>query len=197
MVELQIGQVDITIVIGTVVVTLRRCHVLGTQTTEDYVHHVARSAVVGVGAVRVVYLDGDEVNGNGVLADSHLVLCEQCHCLVIQCEVSGSILLYELVSRQLWCHDSSAGLVGLVVGRAILLGEIVSCVLDGSLRRGRTLIATAHVGGDEVAPWTARVAIGQRDVVVRLGRRGVIQCGHITAVERSFNQVRHTLGIKR
>ena len=105
----------------------------------------------------------------------------------------GAVGGNELGSRQLGRYHCAAGLGGLVVGRAVLLGEVVTGVLDGTLRRGRTLVAPAHIGSDEVAPRTARVAVGQRDVVVAARRGGVVQGGDVTAVERCLNQVRHTL----
>ena len=76
-VHLQAFDVYVTQVICAVKEALGRGQVVATERAVGVVHHVASAAIVHTAGIREVYLDGDDIHRDGILAHTHFFLLEK------------------------------------------------------------------------------------------------------------------------
>ena len=167
---------QVTAVKCSVKCTLNGRHVVTCQGTISNVHHFTGAAIVRIAGIGVIDFYGDDIDRDCIITDLHFVDGGKSDCPApfFRCIVRIK-------------QDDSGILVF-----AFALGEVVAFILYRAFGRGGSLVAGLDTHGLEVTPRAFGVKVIERDVYLRTGGSGAVQCFYIGAFIGAFDNVRHT-----
>ena len=174
-VHLQAFNVQVPTVKCSVKSTLDGRHIVTTKGTICNVHHFTGAAVVRVAGIGVIDFYGDDIDRDCIITDLHFVDGGKSDC-------PASFFSCVVRIKQ----DDSGILVF-----AFALGEVVAFILHRAFGRGGSLVTGLDAHGLEVTPRAFRVEVVERDVYLRTGGSGAVQCFYIGAFIGTFDNIRH------
>ena len=175
-VHLQTFDMQVTAVKRSVKCTLDGRHIVAAQGTVSNVHHFTGAAVVRVAGIGVIDFYGDDIDRDCIITDLHFVDGGKSDCPA------------SFLCRIVRIKQDDAGILVF----AFALGEVVAFILHRAFGRGGSLVAGLDAHCFEVTPRAFGVEVIERDVYLRTGGSGAVQCFYIGAFIGTFDNVRHT-----